>query len=76
MKHKHTANLVFIISLAATLLAQSNEGWPSAISSDQLAILRWYPANLSTAFSLANTHNVGPHAVAFDGANICSAQSL
>ena len=54
--------LLAFLTLVASLSAQQGPINPKAV-----ALLRWYPANLTTSFS---TEGASPTAVAFDGANI------
>src|ERR1019366_6621642 len=44
-------------------------GVPAASNPLQVALLRWYKANLTTSFAVGNQ----PYGVAFDGANIWTA---
>ena len=44
----------------------------SAANPNQIALLRWYSANLTTAFSVGT----GPQGVAFDGLNIWVANAI
>lgn len=46
--------------------------WGQVFNPDQIAILRWYSANLTTAFSVGT----GPLGVAFDGLNIWVVNNL
>jgi hypothetical protein len=39
----------------------------------KIALLHWYQANLTTSFTVGNTQNSNPYGIAFDGANIWTA---
>jgi hypothetical protein len=41
----------------------------------KVALLKWYGANTTTSFTVGNTQNSNPYGVAFDGANIWTANS-
>lgn len=41
----------------------------------KIALLHWYQANTTTSFSVGKTENSNPYGIAFDGANIWTANS-
>src|SRR5579862_6471287 len=41
----------------------------------KIALLKWYQANQTTSFIVGKTQNSNPYGVAFDGANIWTANS-
>lgn len=41
----------------------------------RIALLRWYRANTTTSFTVGNTQNSNPYGIAFDGANIWTANN-
>jgi hypothetical protein len=73
--------LLAIVYLASSITtgAQTNEEdeedstHGSPINANQVAILHWNSANQTATFPVTSTHNAGPHAVAFDRANIWTA---
>src|ERR1700679_1848266 len=41
----------------------------------KIGLLKWYQANMTTSFTVGKTRNSNPYGVAFDGANIWTANS-
>src|SRR6202035_7782 len=57
---------------ADTVQQPPSEGAPPA-NPLKVALLHWYRANTTTSFSVGNTQNSNPYGIAFDGANIWTA---